>query len=201
MRRCCCSWATGAWRIALCCSLWGPYIMQLCDKASVHQPWASFALLDSHYEGGGGMFMLSPAETHSCLRPLLFLVIPALDIVLESWWDPPKGGGGSWVMEVDDPSLCLGDPEISVRNTDRKVLSWSRNQQCCYTTGLISLPRLCCTDGFGDHLVASWSWERWKGRLWSTSRSAAEFHCWPNWRWIHWFVATCAVAHTDATAS
>lgn len=70
--------------------------MQLCDKASVHQPWASFALLDSHYEGGMCMFMLSPAETHSCSRPSLFLVIPALDIVLESWWDT-QGVGLNWV--------------------------------------------------------------------------------------------------------
>lgn len=65
--------------------------MQLCDKASVRQPRARFALLDSHYGGGGG-------DVISCCNSLMFktLIIPGHPSFGHRFRElvgSPKGGG------------------------------------------------------------------------------------------------------------
>lgn len=112
MRQCCCSnAATVAWRIALCCSLWGPYIMQLCDKASAHHPQAGFCLLDSGYGGKKWeAFPLAPSSWISYLSCSLFMVISAQDRDFESWqvtggertvFKMGGGGGREWKRKTE----------------------------------------------------------------------------------------------------
>lgn len=59
--------------------------MQLCDKASAHQPRATFVLLASHCDGagggggGGGGAAVGEVISLLSLSLSLFLVIPDLD--------------------------------------------------------------------------------------------------------------------------
>lgn len=77
--------------------------MQLCDKASVRQPQATFVLLASHCGGAGGG-VLSP---RSCLSPSLFLAIPDLDTDFRSWWEP-GGAELNWVWGAGHEERAQG---------------------------------------------------------------------------------------------